>query len=110
VSGELIVPLVLSQLVFIGAFLLMVLTVGRGWLTPTRAGILGGLFGLLSATLFVHWSGGPASPYIHIFGALPFMLALFTPGSSLPTVVSGFTALVAMMIVSLLDRRPLRLR
>ncbi len=109
VSGELIVPLVLSQLVFIGAFLVLVLTLGRGWLTSTRAGILGGLFGLLSATLFVHWSGGPASPYIHIFGALPFMLALFTPGSSLPTVVSGFTALVATMIVSLLDRRPLRL-
>src|SRR6218665_1101544 len=109
VSGTLIVPFVVSQLLLVGLFCAMSFRVGEGWLSPTRAGVIGGILGLVAATSFVHWSGGPFSPYIHFFGALPFMLALFSPDSGVPTLVSGGATLVAVLVVSVLAGMPPRL-
>ncbi|MDC0714387.1 ATP-binding protein [Stigmatella sp. ncwal1] len=108
VSGTLPLGLVVWELVLAGLFLVLGVTMGMRGFPPERVGVIGGGLGMVSALLFVHWSGGPFSPYMHMFGALPFMLALFTPGSSQPTLVSGSASLVALSLVSGLAGMPPR--
>ncbi|WNG55918.1 GHKL domain-containing protein [Archangium gephyra] len=91
---------VVPVLVLVGLYLVLGAVMGQGWFSPARVGVIGGVMGLMATMLFVHWSGGPLSPYFHLFGALPFMLALFSPDSSQPTLVSGCVALVALSLVS----------
>ena len=105
VTRTLIVPLVVSQLLLASFFLWMGVGFGRG-LSPNWAGVMGACLGLVAGTLFVHWSGGPNSPYFHVFGALPFMLALFTPSSRMATVVSGVATLLAVELVGVLAHLP----
>ncbi|ADO69285.1 sensor histidine kinase [Stigmatella aurantiaca] len=108
VSGTLPLGLIVSGLVLTGLFLTLGVIMGMRGFPPNRVGVMGGGLGMVCAVLFVHWSGGPFSPYIHMFGALPFMLALFTPGSSQPTLVSGSASLVALALVSGLAGMPPR--
>jgi signal transduction histidine kinase len=106
VTWSLSPPLVGSLLFFILFYVGLGLALRRGWFEPEQVGVLSGLIGLLCATTLVHFSGGPRSPYFHVFGALPFMLALFTPGSQLPTLLSGGAALLAVLLVGVLAQVP----
>ncbi|EPX61005.1 signal transduction histidine kinase [Cystobacter fuscus DSM 2262] len=106
VTWSLSPALVGSLLFFILVYVGLGLALERGWFEPEQLGVPSGLVGLLCATTLVHFSGGPLSPYFHVFGALPFMLALFTPGSQLPTLVSGGAALLAVLLVGVLAQVP----
>ncbi|HYO74230.1 MAG TPA: ATP-binding protein, partial [Archangium sp.] len=109
VSGTAPRGLVVSELVLVGLYLVLGAIMGRGWFSPERVGVIGGIMGMVVTMVFVHGSGGLLSPYIHMFGALPFMLALFTPDSSQPTLVSGSASLVALSLVSGLGGMPPRI-
>jgi two-component system, NtrC family, sensor kinase len=100
VSGTAPRPLVVGQVLIALLYLVMGGLLGRGGFSSERAGILGSCLGVLSAVLFVQYSGGPYSPYIQIFGAFPFMMALFTPGTLKPTLVSGLVTLLTLTLVS----------
>ncbi|MET0403353.1 MAG: histidine kinase dimerization/phospho-acceptor domain-containing protein, partial [Cystobacter sp.] len=108
VTQSLPLGLISSQLLCIAIYLITGVGVGMGWFEPQRMGVLSGCVGLMSATMLVHFSGGPLSPYFHVFGALPFVLALFTPGSHLPTLVSGGATLAAILLVDILYGVPPR--
>jgi two-component system, NtrC family, sensor kinase len=108
VSGTAPLGLVVGELIIVGLLLLLGACVGKRGLTPVRVGVAGGSLGLVAAVMFIHWSSGPRSPYLHMLGALPFMLALFTPGSSKPTLMSGGAALVSLSLVSALNGMPPR--
>ncbi|WP_225410754.1 sensor histidine kinase [Stigmatella hybrida] len=108
VSGTWPPGLVVSELVLAGLFVLLGISIGVKGFSPVHVGVIGGCLGLVAAVLFIHWSGGPLSPYIHMLGALPFMLALFTPGSSQPTLVSGGASLLSLSLVSALSGMPPR--
>ncbi|ATB30630.1 sensor histidine kinase [Melittangium boletus] len=94
--------LILSQLVWSACLGLMGGGVGAGWLPPRLTGVLAGLVGLAAATVFVHLTGGAQSPYLPVFAALPFILAMFTPDSRLPTLVGGVATLGAVAFVDML--------
>jgi two-component system, NtrC family, sensor kinase len=102
VTRSLPFELIVSQLVCILFYLFIGVGVGTGWFEPRKVGVVSGVVGLLSATSLVHFSGGPLSPYFHVFGSLPFVLALFTPGTHLPTLVSGGATILAILIVDML--------
>ena len=108
VSGTWPPGLLAGELVLVVSLGALRWLVGVGWFTPTRVGLLGGVLGLVAATLLLVWSGGPISPYAHLFGAMPFMLALFTPGSSKPTLLSGGATLAVLSLVCWLSGMPPR--
>ncbi|OJH38012.1 sensor histidine kinase [Cystobacter ferrugineus] len=88
-------------------FALMGLCVGAGWLPMKWAGVIASVIGFVSLTSFVLLSGGPDSPYFCMYAALPFILAVFTPDSRMPTLLSGGVSLVAIVIVNTMAEVPL---
>ena len=107
VTGTLDRELVGVQLVSVTLFCLMGLGVGAGWLSMRWAGVFASTVSLATSALFVHLSGGPASPYFHVFFVMPFILAVFSPDSALPTLVSGGAGLVIVVGLNVLARVPL---
>jgi two-component system, NtrC family, sensor kinase len=107
-SGTWPLGLVVSQIILAGLFVLLGLSFDLVGLSPIAVGVIGGCLGLVAAMLFIHWSGGPFSPYIHMLGAMPFMLALFTPGNSWPTLLSGGASLLSLTLLSALNGMPPR--
>ena len=82
--------------------------VGEGWLSP-RTFRLGAIFtGTLTSCLFVSLSGGPASPYFLVFGALPCLVAMFTPDDWRPTLLCGAMTLSAVALLNAQGGVPVR--
>jgi len=106
VTRDIRVELVLTQLFSSACFGLLGVGVSAGYLPPRTTGVLAGLLGLTAATVFVLLTGGPQSPYSHVFAVLPFLLAMFTPDSRLPTLVVGVASLGAVALVDLLAGVP----
>ncbi|ATB40862.1 two-component sensor histidine kinase [Cystobacter fuscus] len=88
-------------------FALMGVCVGAGWLPMKWAGVIASVVGFVALTSFILLSGGPESPYFCMYAALPFILAVFTPGSRMPTLLSGGVSLVAIVIVNAMADVPL---
>ena len=95
------------QLLSILAFCGLGLSVGAGWLSMRVAGVIAGGLSLVVSVMFVQLSGGPASPYFHVFFVMPFILAIFSPDSRVPTVFSGVFGLVAVVGLDVLAQVPL---
>jgi signal transduction histidine kinase len=120
-AGALLLMLVLHCLVtnsfhpvFVGGqvllsvlFVLLGLGLGTGVLSSKFTGTCSGFLGLLVIVSFVEQSGGPQSPYFQVFLGLPFLLAMFSPDSHQPALVSGLAALGASVAVNLLAHMPL---
>ncbi|MFE8595374.1 sensor histidine kinase [Archangium violaceum] len=92
-------PLIALQLGCSASFAVMGVALGRGRLS-LRGSRLGSVFiGMVAATLLVHLTGGPASPYFQIFGATPCLIAMFTPDEWPPTVLCGAMTLGAVVLL-----------
>ncbi|SES79154.1 sensor histidine kinase [Stigmatella erecta] len=95
-------PLLWAQLLWGGSFLLLGLGVSTGWLAPALASPLSGLVCIIPLTVIIDFTGGPASPYFVTLVSVPLLLAMFTPDSSVSTLV-GLAAMVGA--VGVLDMR-----
>ena len=74
--------------------------VGQGWLSP-RTFRLGAICaGTLTSCLFVFLTGGASSPYFLVFGALPCLVAMFTPDDWRPTLLCGGMTMGAVALLN----------
>jgi signal transduction histidine kinase len=89
--------LISFQALSILAFCLLGLGVGAGRLSMRMAGVIASALSLVASTLFIQLSGGPASPYFHVFFVMPFILAMYSPDSRMPTLVSGLCGLAVVV-------------
>jgi two-component system, NtrC family, sensor kinase len=106
VTRTLPVGLVVSQLVVGALFLLLALGLGARSIPTRYLDAAAGVLAIVGTTVFVHLSGGPDSPYFHVFSALPFLLAMFTPATLVPTLVGGGVTLSAVLLVGILAGQP----
>jgi C4-dicarboxylate-specific signal transduction histidine kinase len=92
-------------------FLALRWVLGAGWVSVREAGGVAGLISLAPVAVLIHSSGGLASPYFYFLAALPLAIALFTPDSRMPTVVSVAGTLVALLLLLVVEqvRTPLLL-
>jgi signal transduction histidine kinase len=91
-----------AQFLWVLGFLALGTSVIRGWMAPTLASPLSGLMCIVPLTIIIDYTGGPASPYLVTLISIPLLLAMFTPGSSGPTLL-GLVAMVGA--VAVLDAR-----
>jgi signal transduction histidine kinase len=98
---------VCGQILLSVLFVLLGLGLGAGVLSSKLAGTCSGFLGLGVIVWFVAQSGGPQSPYFQVFLGLPFLLAMFSPDSHQPTLVSGLAALGGSVAVNLQAHVPL---
>jgi two-component system, NtrC family, sensor kinase len=75
---------------------------GRGLLTPRGATLTTVVISQGAATLLVYLSGGPASPYFQVYGALPCIIAMFNPDDPRPTLLGGAMTLGAVVLLDTL--------
>jgi C4-dicarboxylate-specific signal transduction histidine kinase len=52
--------------------------------------------------LYIQLTGGPASPFFPVLGAVPLMLALFTPDTRVPTLLAGVGTLVCLVLIDVM--------
>ncbi|MBM7115501.1 sensor histidine kinase [Archangium primigenium] len=102
-------PLVALQLGCSASFAALAHALGRGWVGPGTTKLGSVFIGMVAATALVHLSGGPASPYFQVFGALPCLIAMFTPEDRLPTLLSGAMTLGAVLLLDTQAGLPPRL-
>jgi C4-dicarboxylate-specific signal transduction histidine kinase len=100
------VMLIGFQLAWTAVFMLMGVGVGEGWLPMKWAGVLAAIIGFVALTSFILLSGGTKSPYFNVFVALPFILAVFSPDSRLPTLLGGGASLVAIIVLNMMAEVP----
>ncbi len=99
-------PLLTTMLVSTLGIGLIGLCVGAGKLSMRAGGGIAGALAFVTTTLCVQQSGGPNSPYFHVFIVLPFILATFSPDSRMPTLVAGLAGLAATVGVDVLAHLP----
>jgi two-component system, NtrC family, sensor kinase len=92
-------PLLALQLGCSACFAGLGVALGQGWMSSRGTKLSAVVIGLVAATLLVHLSGGPASPYFQVFGALPCLIAMFNPDERLPTVLGGALTLGAVVLL-----------
>ncbi|QRN93638.1 histidine kinase [Archangium violaceum] len=104
--GDLDSRLVLVQLAWSTSFVLLGLGVGvlPGWFP----GLAAGLVCLASVTAIIHFTGGPASPYLALLVAVPLLLAMFTPDSRLPMLLTLGATVCAVAVLDVLAGVPTR--
>ena len=85
------------------------LLLDRGLLSPRGATLVTVVLTLVGSTLLVGLSGGPASPYFQVYGALPCMIAMFNPDDPRPTLLGGALTLGAVVLLDTLAGVPTRL-
>jgi two-component system, NtrC family, sensor kinase len=108
VTRTLPVGLVVSQFAVGAIFGVIALSLGYRRMPSSILDSVAAVLAILGATVFVILSGGPDSPYFHVFAALPFLLAMFTPASLLPTLVGGAVTLGSVVVVDVLAGVPVR--
>ena len=82
------------------------LAVGAGRLASHWASLCAGLIAVMTTTVLVAASGGQNSPFFHILATLPFILAMFTPDTRLPTAAGGVATLAAVFAVDVISGVP----
>ncbi len=113
VLGAFVPRLMLVLLAWSATFAVLGLAVGWGWLPVRRTGVWSGCVSLLAVGAMVHYTGGPASPYFPTLGAVPLLVAMFTPDARLPTVVSSVATLGCIFVLDVLagmETRPMLLQ
>ncbi|WP_326522542.1 sensor histidine kinase [Archangium lipolyticum] len=96
--------LALVQLAWSTSFVLIGL--GVGVLPEWSPGMMAGLVCLASVTAIIHFTGGPASPYLALLVAIPLLLAMFTPDSLLPMLLTLGASVGAVVALDLLAQVP----
>jgi hypothetical protein len=94
--------LILVQLAWSACFVVLGVAVGSGRMPPWLSGCAAGLVCILSLTAIIHFTGGLASPYFVTLVAGPLLLAMFSPDSRLPTLVSLGAMLTAVTLLNVL--------
>ena len=107
-SGAFVPVLVLVQLGWSASFVVIGGGIGAGWIPLRLTGVLSVLVSLPAVTVLIHFTGGPASPYFPLLGAVPLIIAMFTPDARLPTVLAIGTTLVALFALGVLAGEPMR--
>jgi C4-dicarboxylate-specific signal transduction histidine kinase len=107
-SGAFALEIILVQLGWSASFALLGVMVGAGWISPQFSGVAAGLVSLLGTVLFIQFTGGPASPMFPVLGALPLMLALFTPDSRVPTLLAVGATLACLAVLDVMAGMPTR--
>jgi C4-dicarboxylate-specific signal transduction histidine kinase len=102
VLGAFVPRLLLVLLAWSATFAVLGLAVGWGWLPVRLTGLWAGSISLLAVGALVHFTGGPASPYFPTLGAVPLLIAMFTPDARLPTVVSSVATLGCILVLDVL--------
>ena len=100
------VRLVLTELVWSVSLFMLGMSVGTGWVASRWASLIATSICLVATTMLVHQSGGPTSPYFQMFTALPFLLAMFSPETLVPTLLGSGATLGAVVLVDLLAQVP----
>jgi two-component system NtrC family sensor kinase len=108
VTRTLPVDLIVTQLGVGALFGLLSMGMGVGHIPMRFLDAVAGVLAILGATVLVHMSGGPDSPYFQVFAALPFLLATFTPATIVPTLAGGAVMLSAVVLVDVLAGVPPR--
>ncbi len=101
-AGAFVPRVMLVQLGWSVSFALLGAVVGTGWIPVRWAGVASGLVSLVATVLLIHFTGGPASPLYPTLGAVPLMLALFTPDSRVPTVLAGVATLAGVAVLDVM--------
>jgi signal transduction histidine kinase len=107
-SGTINPRLALVQFLWSLCFVLLGMVVGAGWLAPWASGSASALVCILAVSAIIHITGGPASPYFVALISAPLLLAMFTPDSRLPTLVSLGAMLGAVVVLNVLAGLPPR--
>ena len=84
-------------------FALMAVWVGTGQLSPTQAGVIVGLLCIALLAVVIHRDGGLMSPIFPVLHGMPLLVALYTPDSRVPTLVSIAVTLVALLVLGSLS-------
>jgi signal transduction histidine kinase len=106
VSGRVVWELVLLQCGWSASFLVLGTGMSRGWFSPRLSGVLAGLLSLVASVGFIHFTGGPDSPYFPLLAAVPLLIALFTPDTRVPTVLASAATVGAVAVLDGLAGTP----
>ncbi len=90
------------------SYVLLGLGVGAGLLAPWVGGTVAALLCISAVTTIIHFTGGPASPFLVTIVCAPLLFALYAPDSELPTLVSLGTMLGAVVVLNVLAGVPPR--
>ncbi len=102
VLGDFALASMLVQLAWSATFAVLGLAVGWGWVPVQLTGVFSGVVSLLAVGTIAHFTGGPASPYYPTLGAVPLLIAMFTPDTRLPTVLSSGATLGCIVVLDVL--------
>ena len=95
ITWDLLAPQVMCS----ASFAAMGLALERGRLSP-RGVRLGSVFvGMVASFLIVQGSGGPDSVYFQVFGALPCLIAMFSPEDRMPTLLCGVMMVGSVVLI-----------
>jgi C4-dicarboxylate-specific signal transduction histidine kinase len=106
VSGRVVGELVLLQCGWSASFVVLGLGMSRDWLSPRLAGVLAGLVSLVASVGFIHFTGGPDSPYFPLLAAVPLLIAMFTPDTRVPMVLGSVATVVTVAVLDVLAGMP----
>ncbi|MFP2926986.1 sensor histidine kinase [Pyxidicoccus sp. 3LG] len=80
------------------AFVGLGLAVGSGRMTHRVSSALSALVSLTALTLDIRFTGGIASPFFSALYAVPLIVAVFTPGHRMPTLVACALTMVSLLL------------
>ncbi|MFY0568315.1 sensor histidine kinase [Archangium lansingense] len=107
-SGTVNPMLALVQVLWGLSYVLLGVCVGAGVLAPWVSGTVAALLCIPAVTTIIHFTGGPASPFLVTLVCVPLLFALFAPDSELPTLVSLGAMLGAVVVLNVLAGVPPR--
>ncbi len=85
------------------SFALMAVWVGTGQLSPSGSAVIVGLLCIVMLTVVIHRDGGLGSPLFPILHGMPLLVALFSPDTRVPTLLSIAATLVALLVLGWLS-------
>ena len=81
------------------AFALMAVWVGTGRLSPSGSAVIVGLLCIAMLGVMIHRDGGLTSPLFPLLHGMPLLVALFSPDTRVPTLLSIAATLVALLVL-----------
>jgi signal transduction histidine kinase len=85
------------------SFALMAVWVGTGQLSPTQSAVIVGLLCIAMLGLMIHRQGGLDSPLFPLLHGMPLLVALFSPDTRVPTLVSIAATLGVLLVLGQVD-------
>ncbi|MET0401903.1 MAG: HAMP domain-containing sensor histidine kinase [Cystobacter sp.] len=91
----------LPPLLLLWAASLVALGVGVRWIPTRISGVCTGVLCILLNTWSIHITGGLDSPFFPVLGAIPLLIAMFTPYAWWPALASAAAMMVTVVLLDL---------